>query len=200
MTYLLTLRMATVAYVPIIGQVRSVTESRAILEVEEGVATHKTCAVHVDAEMGKTRLSEGFLGALPELQYPFEPEGKSLELDMGEVAVGYDPELGFPNHLGHPGVLDSDQDEAPGVSIILEIPLLGQVTLLVAQRTRSTLRGVEVEPGVWRGQTSFADFEQVILGSDHKLLSEPPPLTPTLGDFILRELPGPLSCDELLAR
>lgn len=195
--YVMSLRTVLLSTVPILGQVQSVTESEILVTVEDGQAVHRTCSVSVDATLGKTQLQSGFLEALPVLSYAWD-EGETVDLTLGSIAMGYDPSQSFPTHLKHPAVEDSDSDGKPGVTITLNIPILGEVEMWVAQFTQTTLHGRKVDEGVWAGTAELSQFEQIILKSGHPRLKEPPPIAPGVGSFILTRQPGPTSCEAVL--
>lgn len=195
--YALTLRTIMISSVPILGDVRSVTESQVLISVQDGQAVHETCAVSVDATLGKTQLESGFLEALPILYYPWD-EGEELDLLLDPIAMGYQKGESFPTHLKHPSVKDSDSDDKPGVTITLHIPILGKVEMLVAQHTRTQLTGHQVGEGHWEGSTQMVEFEQIILQSGHGRLRDAPEIRPGTGTFVLKEISGPLDCSGLI--
>jgi hypothetical protein len=195
--YILTLRTVLISHVPILGDVQSVTESQVLVTVQNGHAVHQTCAVSVDATLGKTQLEGGFLSALPTLHYPLAVEEEALDLLLEPIAMGYQGDLVFPTHIQHPSVEDSDADGKPGVTITLQIPILGEVEMLVAQHTRTQLSGQRVAEGRWEGTAHLVEFEQIILQSGHRLLKEAPEVLPGVGSFVLQELSGPTSCTGL---
>ncbi|MFT5586700.1 MAG: hypothetical protein ACI9VR_004299 [Cognaticolwellia sp.] len=195
--YTLTLRTVLISHVPILGDVQSVTESQVLVTVQGGHAVHETCAVSVDATLGKTQLESGFLQALPTLYYPWSGEEEELDLLLDPIAMGYGGGSSFPTHIKHPAVEDSDSDGKPGVTITLQLPILGEVEMLVAQHTRTQLSGRMVAEGRWEGTTNLVEFEQIILQSGHSRLREPPEVVPGVGSFVLQELSGPTSCTGL---
>ncbi len=195
--YALTLRTILISNVPILGDVQSVTESQVLISVQDGHAVHETCAVSVDATLGKTQLETGFLEALPTLYYPWDG-GEELDLLLDPIAMGYHMGQSFPTHLKHPSVKDSDSDEKPGVTITLHIPILGQVEMLVAQHTRTQLKGQQVAEGVWKGSTEMVEFEQIILQSGHSRLKEVQTIRPGIGTFVLQQVQGPVDCTALI--
>ncbi len=193
----LTLRTVLISHVPVFGDVRSVTESQVLVTVQEGQAVHQTCAVSVDATLGKTQLKSGFLSALPTLYYPLALGEEELDLLLNPISMGFQTDSVFPTHIKHPSVEDSDADGKPGVTITLQIPILGEVEMLVAQHTRTRLTGQKVAEGRWEGTTHLVEFEQIILQSGHGLLREAPEVFPGVGSFLLQKLPGPTSCTGL---
>ena len=198
--YALTLRTIMISNVPILGDVQSVTESEVLITVQGGQAVHQTCAVSVDATLGKTQLESGFLEALPTLYYPWD-EGEELDLLLDPIGMGYELGESFPTHLKHPSVEDSDSDAKPGVTITLQIPILGEVEMLVAQHTRTQLIGRQVSEGRWEGSSQMVEFEQIILRSGHsRLVKEPPDIRPGIGTFVLQELSGPTDCAGLASK
>lgn len=195
--YALTLRTILISNVPILGDVQSVTESDILISVQDGRAVHQTCAVSVDATLGKTQLESGFLEALPTLYYPWDG-GEELDLLLDPIGMGYELGETFPTHLKHPSVEDSDSDAKPGVTITLQIPILGEVEMLVAQHTRTQLTGQQVSEGRWEGSSQMVEFEQIILRSGHsRLVKDPPDIRPGVGTFVIQELSGPTDCASL---
>lgn len=195
--FVMTLRVVLISKVPILGDVQSVTESKVLIQVQDGVAEHQTCAVSVDATLGKTQLESGFLEALPTLSYPWV-EGEEFKVLLDPIAMGYQASQSFPTHIKHPSVEDSDSDGKAGVTITLQIPILGEVEMLVAQHTRTQLTGRRVSEGRWEGTSELVEFEQIILRSGHNRLKEAPEIRPGVGTFVVQALPGPVDCAGLL--
>lgn len=190
----LVLYTVTFAKVPVLGSVRSVTESHVLVTLEDGVATHQTCSVEVRAQLARTRMPDAFISALPVLTYPLDLSD-AFEADLGPVAVGYDPAGPFPEHADEAS--DTDGDGQAGVTVVLEIPLLGEVEMRVAQLSHIVLRGERVGPQRWEGTAELVEFKQILLATDNPLLTSHPPVEPGVGRFTLEALEGATTCRDL---
>ena len=179
--FVLVMETVTLAQVPVLGDIPSVTVATVLLTMQDGLTEHRTCSVDVDARLTETHLPDAFIEALPLLEYPLGySEEFSLELPRVEV-----------------GASDSDGDGHDGVTVFLELPVLGRVEMHVHQVSRVALDGHQVAPGVWEGTTTLTEFEQNVLWADHALLRDPPPVLPSTGRFRIVEQPGPLSCEDV---
>ena len=119
--YLFTLRTVTVANVPVLGDLQTVTESRMVAHfVEEGgqiQGSHEVCGVDVigATTLAETILPEAFVRALPTSHYTLdlsEDEGvHGISGDLALVHIGYNPSLGpVPSNSQDANVLDTDDD------------------------------------------------------------------------------------------
>jgi len=179
--FILVMETVTLAQVPLLGDVPSVTVATVLVTLQDGLTEHRTCAVEVDARLAETHFPDAFIDALPVLEYPLS-DSKALSLELPRVEVG---------------ASDSDGDGHDGVTVFLEIPVLGPVEMHVHQISRVALDGYQTSPGVWEGTTTLTEFEQNVLWADHPLLRDPPSVSPSTGRFRMVEQPGPISCEDV---
>ena len=179
--FILVMETVTLAQVPVLGDVPSVTVATVLLTLQDGLTEHRTCAVEVDARLTETHLPDAFIEALPVLEYPFN-SSEQLSLELPRVEVG---------------ASDSDGDGHEGVTVFVELPILGSVEMHVHQISRVALDGHQTAPGVWEGKTTLMEFEQNVLWADHPLLRDPLPVVPSSGRFRMVEQPGPISCEDV---
>ncbi len=205
--YLFTLRTVTVANVPVLGDLQTVTESRMVAHfVEEGgqiQGSHEVCGVDVigATTLAETILPEAFVRALPTSHYTLdlsEDEGvHGISGDLALVHIGYNPSLGpVPSNSQDANVLDTDDDGLPGATVVVRIPLLPDVHVYVAQRSQVHIEGTWTD-GRFEGASSLAVMEQSVLGSNHPLFTHAPVVSVSTGDFVLEPLEGPTRCKDL---
>ena len=205
--YLFTLRTITVATVPVIGAVDTVTESVMVAHLQQDgetlIGSHQVCSVDVSGatDMAKTILPDAFIESLAVSRYRLtltEEDGIVHIAGSLETAyVGYDPRAGaFPAEVDDPSVRDTDGDGLAGATIIVDIPVFRPVTLQVAQRSSADITGTWTD-GRFQGSSELSDFQQVVLAADHPLFMNPPALSVTTGDFTLEPLEGPTRCKDL---
>ena len=140
---------------------------------------HTTCTVELLDSTGNSRaaLSPSFISSLPVLRYPIQTTD-GYRADIGLEHVGYDPTYSLPTRADTPGVIDWDEDGNPGATITLNIPLLGNVELYIAQRAQMILTGQVLASGQVRGGLELPIMEQQTLGASVGFLDRSPPIRP----------------------
>ena len=182
------LKTATHSHVPVLGKLpgASVTWlSLEILTTPEGTEMVQTTCVSTmegAGERASVRLSEGFLDALPVKSTPLQwhEEGGSwrLSADLGVEHIGYDPALtDLPDDPDAPGVVDFDGDGNPGATVIVTIPLLGEIELYIAQRAHSTLAGTLLDDGSLTGTVASLSLAQNTLDATNPLMRMSPDMS-----------------------
>ena len=205
--YLFTLRTVTVANVPVLGELRTVTESRMVAHFvqqdDQILGTHEVCSVTVNGatSLAETILPEAFVRALPTSRYTLdlsEHDGvHGIAGNLALVHIGYDPTLGsVPSSIEEASTLDSDDDGFPGATVVVRIPLIPDVHVYVAQRSQVRIEGTWTD-GRFEGVSTLPVMEQSLLGSNHPLFTHAPVVSVSDGDFVLEPLKGPTRCQDL---
>lgn len=205
--YLFTLRTITVATVPVLGDLQTVTESVMVAHLEQVdgflQGRNEICDITIQGatDLARTVLPVAFVKGVPTGPYRLQltEEGGQTRLsgELAVVHVGYDPALGpLPSTLEDPSVVDTDGDGQPGATVVVDIKMLGPFEIYLAQRSQVHVDWVWSDAG-FSGVSSLPVMEQAIIGSEHPLLSTAPVLETTAGDFTLEPLPGPTTCAAL---
>ena len=209
--YELRLVTATRARAPVLGWLDSETVTILLVDLEErsgGVwQRQRTCEVRIESEgPAKVSFPAAFVRAFPEKELPValaptEDGRTAFRVDMGVDALGFDPAHtggDLPRRATDSGVVDSDRDGRPGVTIDLAVPILGRVELYVAQRGSMRLDGWLVEEGGAEGTIELGPIEQVTLGTSTGIDLASPRIVPVEGRFALTPVAPTTDCDDLL--
>jgi hypothetical protein len=195
--YGLELVLGSDADLPFLGRTPGTSRSWSLVDVlatDAGlVQHHQTCAVRMEGRTGSTsvHIPPAFVAALPRRVVPVAG-GPQYRADMGEDAVGYDPQRGaLPTAIDDGAVIDWDGDGAPAATVELHIPILGVIRLFVAQRAHIRLAGEEGADGIVRGGVEVVRFEQNTLGASSALFDHSPKVTPRADRSSFRLIPMP---------
>lgn len=195
------------------GTTHAVTRSLLRVRVARGpeglMQEQQVCAVRMIADTkASTEVPDAFIASLPRQRYPIELDRDSAgvwrySVDPGVSEVGFDPaESGgvLPTGRNDPGVIDSDGDGNPGVTVRFSHPWIGTVRIYLVQRGHSRYSGV-VRDGTVRGEVEIVTMEQSTLGASFAPFAANPTITPVAKDsrFVLQPVEGPQSCADLRA-
>lgn len=214
--YGLYIKTATHAHVPVLGARPGASIAWLVADLgrDESGAWHAVqtpCAVEMEGggEKAQVRLSDGFIEALGTKTYPLEldptVDGTRLRADLGMDHVGYDPSLSpdsIPRRAGDPAVVDFEADGHPGATVIIDVPVLGEMQIYIAQAAHSSLDG-EVRPdGSAHGVVHGHALEQRTLGATNPLMRVSPRMSPDpfRSFFWMVPIAKDTSCDALAAR
>lgn len=146
----------------------------------------------------------GFLRAMPDQSSPlrFDAEEGRLRVEVEPVRLGWDPRQSggsMPREAGDAGITDADGDGQPGVTLMVQAPLIGQVSLYVVQHSQTWLDGAFEGPDRVRGRAGLSLLEQRTIGASNPLFRTNVPLKPVSdgGWFQLSRVPEGTSCAEL---
>ena len=193
--------------VPVIGEIRGESVSWLLIQIElvgdQLWQEHTTCAVELLDATGKThaRFAEGFVDSLAHHRYLLSATDGHYQANTGLEHLGYDPSWPLPNHPDDPGVIDSDGDGHPGVSVLLDIPLLGTEEIFIAQRAQMILTGTILSADRVVGGLELPVLDQRTLGATLRLLERSPPVRPLPEEsgFSMVRLPEQTDCTTLKA-
>ena len=215
--YGMVLDTATISKLPFIGKTPGGSRGWLLVDISgEGAERRhqlRTCDVIVTGAQGheaRVEVPAAFIAAIPRNQrdarlLPTDGGGWSYSMDMGEDFVGYDPARhpgGVPDQADHPAVTDFDGDGQPGATMLIRVPVFGDVAIYVAQRAHIRLDGrVDLDGGV-RGGVTFLAMEQRTLAASHSLFASTPEMTtdPSRSGFVLRPMPADTDCRNLRQR
>lgn len=208
--YAMELRLATVASVPVIGSDRSVTRTLLLVDARrEGrgwLQRQRVCDVRIDGGSAPLSVPGAFVRSIPERQYvsqfPAGGAGARYVADLGVEAFGFDPDVTggqLPRSARAPGVLDSDRDGSPGVTVVGRFPLFGRVRIFFVQRSHLVLDGRTTAPGRIEGGLDVRMLEQRTIGASNLLFRRNVEIRPESerSGFVLVATPGISTCEEL---
>jgi hypothetical protein len=206
----LEMRVVSAADVPVIGEVRSTTVTRGLLEGVAGLGgeaqRYTVCDVALAGQRGRIRstLPEAFIRALPVRDVLARFEDGRYRADLGVVPLGFDLAASggaLPRSAGDPAVLDFEGDGAPGFTVLVDMPLFPTVAIHLVQVTASVLEGEQVDGDRVAGRPRVSRLEQRVLGASLPAFARSPRIRPVdgAGSFELRRLPEGSTCREVLA-
>ncbi len=191
-TWHLRMRTATEASIPIIGTTRINTTTHLLIHIKKNESgelqqTQKTCVVDSvpDRSLTRTVLPPSFINNLPVKTYPITVEQKadgswSYNADLRQQHVGYKGELapaGVPQNKDHPAVFDWDSDGHPGATVLVDVPLFGDVAVYILQTNHTLLYGEVTNKDLIEGNTKMLLLGQRTIGASNRLLAANPTLT-----------------------
>lgn len=209
--YAMELRLATVARVPLIGSERSVTRTLLLVDAWRGnggwIQRQRVCDVRIDGGSADMSVPGAFVRSIPERQYASQFPGGSgarYVADLGVESFGFDPALTggqLPRSARAPGVVDSDRDGAPGVTVVGRFPLFGRVRIFFVQRSHLVLDGRTTAPGRIEGGIDVRVLEQRTIGASSVLFRRNVEIRPDpeRSSFVLVATPQITSCEQLRA-
>ena len=207
--FALDLRLATVARVPLVGAQRSVTRSLLLVEARRTgqgwTQRQRVCDVRISGGSARMDVPDAFVRSIHvrELASRFPAaDGARYRADLGEERFGFDPALtggAVPRHGRAPGVVDSDRDGSPGVTVVGRFPLFGRVRIFFAQRSHLVLDGRRTAPGRIDGRLDVLALEQRTLGASNRLFGRNIRVDPDeeRSGFTLVAVPQVRNCEEL---
>lgn len=208
-SWALDMRVVSAAEIPVIGEVRSTTVTRGLLERGDGsaedVSRLTVCDVGLTAQSGPIRssLPEAFLRAFPVRTVSVRLDEDRYTVDLGVTSLGYDPvasDDALPSSSEDPTVVDFEGDGAPGFTVHVDVPLFPTVSIHLVQVTQSVLEGVWAGPDRVVGRPLVSRLEQRVLGASIGLFARSPRIHPVdgAGSFELRRLPDGSTCEAVL--
>ena len=190
-TWYLRMQTAVDARIRFLGSIHIRTTTHLLIKISsgpEGYAQHqKTCIVdsRPSRNITKTTLPEAFISHLAQKTYPItlsaNPDGSwEYTADLQQQFVGYDGKRSpnaIPESRKHPAVYDWDEDGEPGATVIVDVPILGDVRLFLVQTNHTILKGTFAPPGRVSGTAHQRLMAQQTIGADNLLLAGSPRLT-----------------------
>ncbi len=146
----------------------------------------------------------GFLAAMPSQRsvVDFDLTSGRLKTEVDPVLLGWDSALAggvMPRDADSPGVIDGDGDGAPGVTVQVQAPVFGTVSVYLVQHSVTWLDGAFEGPDAVRGRAGLTLLEQRTIGASNALFAVNVPLVPedAGGWFSMRRVPDGTSCAQL---
>ncbi|MGC6509712.1 MAG: hypothetical protein ACON4U_14910 [Myxococcota bacterium] len=189
--------MAGLIHVPFLGEIKIMTRSLLAVEIIEVNGQYwqaqQVCAIesYDSSRLSETRIPSRFVSAIPPQRIPIVLNGTEISWDPKPVYLGFDGQYPLPVELTDPRAIDSDQDGVPGVTVFLDIPLLGTVELYMVQSSDIAMIGnLDSEGG--RGQIKVQELAQETIGSSHIVFNRSNQLIPQpeQSTFWLKPLTG----------
>lgn len=211
--YRMVVDVASRSELALAGTTHAVTRSLLRVRIARGpeglMQEQQVCAVRMIADTkASTEIPSAFIASLPRQRYPIELDRDSAgawrySADPGVSEVGFDPAASggvLPTKRDDPGVIDSDGDGHPGVTVRFSHPWIGTVRIYLVQRGHSRYTG-PVRDGAVRGSVDIVTMEQHTLGASFAPFAANPTITPIARDsrFVLEPIDEPQSCAELAA-
>jgi hypothetical protein len=207
-TWRLTLDVSTIADVSFLGQTTITSRQTMIAQVSrtaEGFHVHQdTCglAARTRPTIAETSFPAAFVDAVPDKEYPLElrPEGAgwAVRMDLGPIAIGFDPAThpGFPSAVTDASVIDWDNDGKPAATIHVTLPIFGTFDIYQAQTSRAILDGTVLSADKLAGGAHIEDLRQRTLAATNRLFVQNPKLTsdPANSSFRMERAPGDARC------
>ncbi|MFT4977608.1 MAG: hypothetical protein ACI8S6_003515 [Myxococcota bacterium] len=201
-SYRLDLVIASKANVPVFGEAEIMAQTTMLAQISpdgQGGYTqrHITCSVspRTSLKVAQTTIPPSFIAPMSEKVYPVvlteRPDGRwTYRADFGPQHIGFRPELSGgmpPAEATHPGVVDWEGDGHPGATILLQVPVFGQVEVYITQLAHTRIDGVLVESGGASGKVEVVALEQRSIGAKPMLFAANPAVTQMPGQsrFIL---------------
>ena len=184
-TWRLDFYAASLAKIPVLGDTGVIMHSVMVAEVtREGdawVQRHRVCGMEAesDRQLAETVIPAGFIEAMPRKRYTWKLSDDSatpdVSTDLGPIAIGWNPANSATGELPHdaqdPAVYDWDGDGQPGATVLLDVPLIGDVALYIVQYNHSRLSGKVVAPDRVEGTLFVAVMKQGTIGASNRLFA-----------------------------
>ena len=214
-TWRLDLALATEVQAPLVGRTVLVNHQATLAKVNQTDTGYQIsqvpCSIRTESERSliETEFPDAFVANLPRKTYPLlvyrDGLGWRVEGDVPAQHLGYNPALTPdgrpPQTVDAPGVVDTDKDGHPGVTVIARAPLFGEVELFLSQTTTTVFRGrLEADGGI-RGQAHLQDMEQWVIGASNRLFHRNPPVRPVSegSSFTMTRVAKGTTCADLVA-
>jgi hypothetical protein len=214
--YALFMRAATQSKLPVLGERPGASEAWVLVDVDapgagSATAQQTSCSVRIlgAGDKASVRLGPGFVEALGTKQttYEFSPDGDgwAVSVDLGIDHVGYDPAASggaLPKRADDPGVVDHEGDGHPGGTVIVDVPVFGEMHIYIAQRAHTSLHGHAAEGGALEGGVTGHMLDQRTLAATNPLMRVSPKMRPDPARSSWWMVPVPVgtTCETLAAR
>lgn len=201
--WVLDLVLVTRATVPILGEFVTRTRSEAAVRLEvreEGVwQSQRVCSTSVNDGRGlvRTYIPPAFVAAIPVIQFPVElsrtPGGWSYAADFGEQLLGWDGVGTLPRAEETARIRDDDGDGNPGLTVLVQAPVVGSGEVYVVQSGRTVVSGAWAG-GALTGDVAIPELEQSVVGASRAMFLHAPVLVPDGPASRFRLTRGRASC------
>jgi len=135
-----------------------------LTENAEGRHLYRVCDLRPDGGLVHTTIPRAWIDSVPARYVSASELDGVVTVDLGTSATGFDPSSGpFPRE-DRSSVVDQDGDGHEGVTMSVQVPLVGSGDVYVAQRSKVLLRGAHVATDVVTGSVEV-DMAHVVLGA-----------------------------------
>lgn len=201
--WVLELVLVTRATVPILGDFVTRTRSEAAvrLEVRDDTVwqTQRVCSTTVNDGRGlvRTLIPPAFVAAIPVISFPVAltrtPTGWSYGADFRQQRLGWDGDGTLPRPDETARLRDDDGDGHPGLTVLVQAPVVGSGEVYVVQSGRT------VVSGIWSGEAftgtvSIPELQQSVVGASRPMFLHAPTLVPDGPASRFRLTRGRASC------
>ncbi len=179
---------------------------RVVWQGDVGTRWIQTCALHTTVAHGaKLTYPAAFLAAVPVEPAPLSRTGSQWSqpevVEVVGLKSGYAGAMPKTGEAKHAALVDADGDDHPGVTLDVNVQLLGSNSLYVAQRARITWSGAIDGSGALYAEPTVLQ-ERSVVGASLSLLVADTPSKAVAGKpaHTLRwlPLPGPIGCAALV--
>jgi hypothetical protein len=214
-TFHLRMRSETHAKVPVLGTavISTITDVVATVQREndQWVQRHSTCTVKTvtTRAIAKTILPDRFVRALGDKRYPVELRhdnaGWHYTAHFTPQHIGYDAAMSdgvMPTDKHDPSIVDWDNDGKPGATVLLRIPIFGDIGIYMVQYNHSVLNGRIESADRVTGTMAMLGMNQRTIGADNRLFIANPSIVPApeAQPFEMDRIPDGSTCADLRQR
>lgn len=213
--YVMVVEVGSESQVPLAGSAEITTRSLLRVDLDRTAdggwqQRQQLCAIDIQSDTrASTVLPQAFVDAMPIKRYPVriaprEDGSWSYRADPGPNHIGYDPRLtggALPERRNDIGVVDFEGDGQPGATMLIQVPILGNVRMYIAQLGWPQFEG-EVRDGRIEGRVWSRASDSRTLGASVGLFAANATITPVPERSRFQVLPVAASetCDGLASR
>jgi hypothetical protein len=201
--WVLDLVVATRARVPLLGSfpARARSELAVRVDVADGHVrqSQRPCSTILNDGRGLVRTSfpPAFVASIPIARFPVALTWTgavwTYAADFGRQVLGWSGEGALPLVGDDPRVRDDDKDGAPGVTVLVEAPILGAGSVQIAQAGRTAVSGTW-DGTAFAGSAQILELQQAVIGASSRMLARNPVVEPDPGNSSFRMRRGVASC------
>jgi hypothetical protein len=211
-TFHLRMDSETHAKIPVLGVAVITTSTNVLAKIDQGPEgwrqEHTTCAVNTltTRAIAKTVLPPPFIRAMGTKRYPLElkpnAKGWHYTAHFEPQHIGYDAVAAdhvMPEHKAHRSIMDWDQDGHPGATVLLKIPVFGDVGIYMVQYNHSRLDGQIESANRVTGHMTMLGMNQHTIGASNRLFIANPHIesAPDPKPFVMVRIPEGSTCADV---
>lgn len=185
--WVMDLTLVTRATVPLLGDFLTRTRSEVAVRLEvrgdEVWQTQRVCTTTVNDGRGlvRTKIPPAFVSALPVITFPVTltptPTGWAYGADFGRQLLGWNDDGELPRAEERSRIRDDDGDGHPGLTVLVEAPVVGAGEVYVVQVGRTRVAGGWEGQG-FAGSVTIPELQQAVVGASRDLFLHAPTLVP----------------------
>lgn len=211
-TFHLRMDSETHAKIPVLGVAVITTSTNVLAKISHGPEgwrqEHTTCAVDTltSKAIAKTVLPPPFIRAMGTKRYPLEialqADGWHYTAHFKPQHIGYDADAAnqvMPMDKAHPAIMDWDQDGHIGATVLLKIPVFGDVGIYMVQYNHSRLDGQIESADRVTGHMTMLGMNQHTIGASNRLFIANPHIesAPAPQPFVMVRIPEGSTCADV---